>query len=71
MSDQEWKTLDTAKVIRKRDRQHDEQTTSANVGGFTVPLGGEPLRPTPPYKTVTKKKKRKTLGPSRDPEGDD
>lgn len=31
-----WSTLDTEALIRQRN----EQTVSANVGAFTVPLGG-------------------------------
>lgn len=58
MSD--WKPLDTKKAIEKQRRQH-ESTTSAGVGGYTVPLGGGPLRPpapVPPYKNVKPKKKK-------------
>lgn len=54
MSDQKWKTLDTADTVRRRNRQH-EQTTSAGVGGFAVPIG-RPLRPAVPKKTPKKKK---------------
>lgn len=61
-----WKTLDTADVVR-RQRKQQEQTTSGNVGGFEVPLGGAPLRRqvpihTPPYeaaKPVRPKRKKK------------
>lgn len=56
MSDQEWKPLDTTRVIDKQRKQH-EQTTSANVGGFAVPLG-EPLRPPVAKPKVAKKKKK-------------
>ena len=67
MSDQKWETLDIEKVLKKKQ----EQTTSANVGGFAVPLGpsrqglGRVLRPAvpktpmPPYKTVKKKTEKK------------
>jgi hypothetical protein len=62
----DWKTLDTKEAMRKQ-RQQSEQTTSGNVGGFAVPLGGEPMRPavpkpTPPYKKVETKKPKKKKG---------
>lgn len=56
MSDQKWKTLDTADTVRRRNRQH-EQTTSAGVGGYAVPIG-RPLRPAVP-KAPKKSKKKK------------
>ena len=59
MTDQKWKTLDIAETIRRRNKQH-EQTTSAGVGGYEVPIG-RPLRrqvPVPPYKKVAEKKKK-------------
>lgn len=34
-----WQTLDTVETLRKRE----EQTTSANVGAYPVPLG-QPMR---------------------------
>lgn len=52
-----WQSLD--KKIIERLRKRNESTTSAGVGGYTVPLGGEPLRPIPPYQNVKKRKKAK------------
>ena len=53
----DWEDLDTEKLLRQRQDQH-EQTTSGGVGGYEVPLGG-PLRPpTPPYQPVEKPKKK-------------
>jgi hypothetical protein len=42
MSDQDWQTLDTKKLLQQQQQQH-EETTSAGVGGFAVPIG-KPLR---------------------------
>lgn len=53
----DWETLDTERLIRKRRDQH-EQTTSAGVGGYSVPLGA-PLRPAVPVPTPKPKSKRK------------
>ena len=36
-----WQTLDTQTLLQRRQQQ--EQTTSANVGAYPVPLG-QPLR---------------------------
>jgi hypothetical protein len=60
MADKDWKTLDTAEVVR-RQRKQNEQTTSAGVGGYEVPIG-QPLRrqvPVPPYEPAPAKKKPK------------
>jgi len=54
----DWDTLDTEKLLRKRQDQH-EQTTSAGVGGYAVPLGGEPMRPAVPAPKPKPKKKSK------------
>lgn len=56
--DKGWETLDTQEAVERQRRQQ-EQTTSANVGGFPVPIG-QPLRrqaPIPPYKEVKPKKR--------------
>lgn len=53
----DWSTLDTEKLLRKRQDQH-EQTTSAGVGGYAVPLG-EPMRPAIPSPTSNPKLKKK------------
>jgi hypothetical protein len=56
----DWSTLDTEKLLRTRQDQH-EQTTSAGVGGYAVPLG-EPIRPATPepaQKPKSKKKQKK------------
>lgn len=34
-----WEPLDTEALLRQQRQQH-EQTTSANAGGYTVPIGG-------------------------------
>ena len=53
----DWEDLDTEKLLRKQ-REQSEQTTSAGVGGYEVPLGA-PLRPpVPPYEPVEKPKKK-------------
>ena len=53
-----WEDLDTEKLLR-RQREQSEQTTSAGVGGYEVPLGA-PLRPPiPPYEPVAKPKKKR------------
>lgn len=43
MKNNGWQTLDTAEVLRKRE----EQTTSANVGAYPVPLGTPMRNPFP------------------------
>lgn len=54
----DWEDLDTEKLLRKQ-REQQEQTTSGNVGGYEVPLGG-PLRPPiPPYEPVEPKPKKR------------
>lgn len=56
MSKQDWKPLDTSELLR-RQREQQEQTTSAGVGGYEVPIG-TPLRPpVPPYQVVKPSKK--------------
>jgi hypothetical protein len=52
----DWSTLDTEKLLRTRQDQH-EQTTSAGVGGYAVPLG-EPMRPAIPEPKPKKKQKK-------------
>lgn len=47
----DWETLDTEDLIRRRE----EQTTSANVGAYPVPLGAPskaPTRALPGYEYV-------------------
>lgn len=54
----DWEDLDTEKLLRRQREQH-EQTTTGNVGGYEVPLGG-PLRPpVPPYQPVEPPKPKK------------
>ena len=53
----DWQPLDQ-KIIDRLQRLRYE-TTSASVGGYEVPLGGEPLRPIPPYRNVKKRRKAK------------
>lgn len=51
MAKQDWKTLDTEALVKKRQ----ESTTSGNVQGAPVPLG-KPMRP--PTVSVPKKPKK-------------
>lgn len=58
MSDKDWEILNTEKLLRIRQDQH-EQTISGGAGGYEVPLG-QPIRsPIPPYEPVSKSKKKK------------
>jgi hypothetical protein len=54
----ERKTTDD--LLRRYREQHQESTTSGNVGAFAVPLG-TPLRrvPEPPYEEVPTVKRRR------------
>jgi hypothetical protein len=52
-----WKTLDVRKTLDRAKKQL-EATTSANVGGFAVPLGSV-LRP--PVDDLKKRKKKDRL----------
>ena len=54
----DWETLDTEKVIR-RQRDQNEQTTSAGVGGYERPLGSPVRPPVAPYTAVPPKKPSK------------
>jgi hypothetical protein len=54
-----WKSLDTSKAIEDARKRREEATTSANVGGFAVPFGAQPLRP-PKLKKPRKKGENKT-----------
>ena len=53
-----WKTLNTKALIKRSDKQVQETTTSASVGGYVVPLGAAPLvrAPIAPYKIHKPKK---------------
>jgi hypothetical protein len=59
VNDQNWKPLDTKKALEAQKRQH-EQTTTANVGAYPVPIG-RPMRrapipaPAKPKKLLDKK----------------
>ena len=55
----ERKTTDD--LLRRYREQHQESTTSGNVGAFAVPLGA-PLRrvPEPPYEEVPTVKRRRS-----------
>lgn len=50
-----WTTLNL-EAIRRRLQQH-EQTTSANVGGFAVPLG-QPMKAVFPTTAPRRKRRR-------------
>jgi len=57
-----WEPLDTEALLQKQ-RQQQEQTTSANAGGYTVPIGGVlrrqiPVANPPTIEKVSKKRKR-------------
>lgn len=41
-----WHTVDVSEILRRRQAQH-EQTTSANVGAYAVPLGRPMANPFP------------------------
>lgn len=55
MTDQKWKTFDTRKTL---DKQRQEATTSAGVGGFVGPAFRVPVM-RPPDLLKRKKKDRK------------
>lgn len=60
----DWEDLDTEKLLRKQ-REQQEQTTSAGVGGYEVPMGA-PLRPpVPPYEPVEPVKKTRKKKPRK------
>jgi hypothetical protein len=46
MSKSDWKTLDTAGMLKKESAGMGGVTTTANVGAYAVPLGA-PRKPTP------------------------
>jgi len=56
MADQNWKPLDTKRVI-ERQRKQQEATTSAGVGGFVGPAFGPSVLRPPPVQAPKRKRK--------------